>query len=330
MEISNFPKKAKIETITNKISELEGVYGIPEFACGNHWNSWKRYILVITQTHLYSLNLRDAAVAEVIDLEDITAFAVILASIEITVKNKKIILGNFFEKDKNQLIEILSRRGKDQTSFFQEIKDGSEAAIAEFKSNLKDLRGEKNLSEHDDPEGLNNTSIAQQYGKVRAKCMFGANVVTIYENGFVRVSKSLGLMKGDIEELIEIFGESDITKKTGLGRAVGGVFTLGANLMLSPNQRGNLYLTIATNKRTHSLIWERPSNTAISEMNKLVAAGKAVIKIKELKEEKVTGKETLQDINPLDQLKKLKELLEVGAITEAEFNEKKVKLLGEI
>jgi hypothetical protein len=36
------------------------------------------------------------------------------------------------------------------------------------------------------------------------------------------------------------------------------------------------------------------------------------------------------DADPLDQLKKLKELLDIGAITEAEFDQKKAKLLSMI
>jgi hypothetical protein len=42
---------------------------------------------------------------------------------------------------------------------------------------------------------------------------------------------------------------------------------------------------------------------------------------------KNTGDGNVQG-DPLDQLKKLKELLDMNAITEAEFNEKKAKLLG--
>lgn len=215
------------------------------------------------------------------------------------------------------------------------LKDGKEEKLGMVEESIGEFFLEKFNSVIENPlelilTGNESPESSDNAGRVRAKAMFGANVVTIYENGFVKVSKGLGIIQGEIEELIDIFGESDITKKTGLGRAVGGVFTLGQNLILSPNQRGNLYLTISTNRRTHSLIWDRPSNTAISEMNKIVAAGKAVIKIKDSREEKETNKEPLQDVNPLDQLKKLKELLEIGAITEKEFDEKKIKLLGEI
>lgn len=172
-------------------------------------------------------------------------------------------------------------------------------------------------------------SETKLYGDILAQGHFGTRYVTIYSKGFVKVSAGMGIIKGSVEELVDIFGETDVNKKTGLGRAAGAVVTMGANLMLSPNQRGNLYLSISTTRQTHSLFWDRPDATSIKIMNKLVGAGKAALAMK------ARGGGSHETPSPSSQsgdvqtkLRELADMYESGLLDEAEFKASKAKILG--
>lgn len=167
----------------------------------------------------------------------------------------------------------------------------------------------------------------EEFGDQLCSEIFGTKSVTIFSKGYVRVSGGLGLVKGEPEKLLDVFGESDITKKTGLGRAATAVFTGGANLVLSPNQRGNLYLTISTDKQTHSLFLEMPKASDIKAMNKIVSAGKGVLHA-------TTQSSPAGDPKPgggsdlPEQLQRLSQLKDQGVLSEEEFAAAKAKLLG--
>lgn len=169
----------------------------------------------------------------------------------------------------------------------------------------------------------------KKYGQVSISQPFGTKWITIYSKGYVKVSSGMGVFKGQVEKLIDIFGETDLTKKTGLGRAVGAVFTMGANLTLSPNQRGNIYLTIATDKSTHSLFWERPDASSIKTMNQIVSAGKAAIARANIGSQAPASQATVQTSSDLPtQLANLASLKDQGIISQEEFEKAKAKLLG--
>lgn len=167
---------------------------------------------------------------------------------------------------------------------------------------------------------------AELFGDVSVSESFGTKWVTVYSKGYVKVSSGMGLIKGDVEKLVDIFGETDITKKSGLGRAAGAVFTMGANITLSPNQRGNLYLTITTEKNTHSLMWDRPDASSIKRLNKIVSAGKGAI---------ARGSSPASEVSqtyssPSDlatQISNLNQLRESGVISDDEFQKAKTKLI---
>jgi len=162
-----------------------------------------------------------------------------------------------------------------------------------------------------------------KFGNVVLASHFGSKLITIYANGYIKVSGGMGLFGSVAEKLKSIDGSSDITKKTGIGRAVGGVLTLGANTILTSNQRGNLYLTIVTPTQTHSLMWDQPTATALKSMNAIVAAGKSVLAA-EQSGAKVEG----VGASVADELVKLKSLMDSGILSQAEFDSAKAKLLG--
>jgi len=187
----------------------------------------------------------------------------------------------------------------------------------------------KGALEEQDPGILANAepTDTQTYGFVAAQGLFGTKHVTIYSKGFVSVASGMGLFNGQIEELLDIFGETDVNKKTGLGRGVAAAITMGASLALSPNQRGNLYLTIATNRQTHSLFWEIPNESSIKTLNQLVSAGKAAISVRNSKAE--GAKFITQQASSLEvQLQQLADLHSKGLLDDAEFKASKAKLLG--
>ena len=165
------------------------------------------------------------------------------------------------------------------------------------------------------------------YGTVVANESFGLYKVRIFSDGYIQISKGLGLFEGSIEKLLEIEGESQITKKSALGRGLAGVVTLGKN-QLAPNQRGNLIMTITTDKVVHVLIEDLPKKQWIVSMNKLVAVGKSVIKKDKSSEATVTSKDSAQSQSLAQQIRELSELKDAGVISEKEFESAKQKLLS--
>ncbi len=163
-------------------------------------------------------------------------------------------------------------------------------------------------------------------GGIAATGAFGSKVITVYRNGFVQVNKHMGFTKGEVEKLIQIEGDSQIWKKTGLGRAAAAVVTGGLNL-LSSNQRGNLTLTITTDREVYVFFEEMPHAVYIKAMHELVNAGKAAIELRDKKEGKKTNSETSSAKSLGDQLNELVQLKESGVLTKAEFESAKAKLL---
>jgi len=165
------------------------------------------------------------------------------------------------------------------------------------------------------------------YGTVVANESFGLYKIRIFSDGYIQISKGLGMFKGSIEKLLEIEGESQLTKKSGLGRGLAGIVTLGKN-QLAPNQRGNLILTITTDKVVHVLIEDLPQKQWIVSMNKLVAVGKSVIKKGTSSEATVTSKGSPNSQSLAQQIRELSELKDAGVISQKEFESAKQKLLS--
>lgn len=174
---------------------------------------------------------------------------------------------------------------------------------------------------------IDELEIMKKYGTVTAEGIFSIKKVTIYSSGYVKVGGVFG--GGSIEKLLEIFGESDITKKTGLGRTATAILTGGINLALLPNQRGNVYLSIATPSKTHSLMKELPTESDLRLMNKLVSAGKAAISLRDTVSKKDGGSSGRPEAAGVDHsLERLAKLHKEGLIDDAEYKAAKAKLLG--
>ena len=175
-------------------------------------------------------------------------------------------------------------------------------------------------------QGVSMATSEDVTGGIAATGAFGSKMITVYRNGFVQVNKNMGFTKGEVEKLIQIDGDSQIWKKTGLGRAAASIVTLGVN-RLSPNQRGNLTLTITTDRDVYVFLEEMPFPQYIKAMHELVNAGKAAIELRDKKEGKKTTSETSSAKTLGEQLNELVQLKESGVLTNTEFESAKAKIL---
>lgn len=186
-----------------------------------------------------------------------------------------------------------------------------------------------NVSEEKEAKSIESEEFGSNFGSQVLSKPFATKWITIYSQGFVRVDSGMGAAKGNVEALLDIFGETDITRKSGLGRTAGAVLTAGANVLLSPGQRGNVYLTISTDRNTHSIIWSRPDDYSIKTMNEIVSAGKSVIA------RAIAAKSTSASVHQppasavdlAGQISKLAELRAAGVLSEEEFTAAKAKLI---
>lgn len=158
---------------------------------------------------------------------------------------------------------------------------------------------------------------------------FGSYKVEIFKNGYIRVSSAYGFKKNRIEKLIDIDCESQLTKKTGLGRALGASVTLGMN-MAAPSQRGNLILTITTDADIHVLTHNVPFDHDIENMHKIVSTGKAIIKSRQINSSELVHSATQGKGDLIEKIKELVILRDTGAISDDEFTVMKHKLISEI
>jgi ribosomal protein L7/L12 len=116
----------------------------------------------------------------------------------------------------------------------------------------------------------------EKYGRLISDEAFFGKRIRLYSKGFVRV----GLTKNaPYEKLLGISGSVDASKKTALGRSLAFGLTMGYSYLLNPNdKRGDVYLTIVTDKKSYALHQSPPSAKAIQAMHQLVTAGEAILK----------------------------------------------------
>lgn len=162
--------------------------------------------------------------------------------------------------------------------------------------------------------------LEKSFGECLVSAMFDVHVISVFKGGYIRVGSKTP------ERLLDIIGESEVNKKTGIGRGAAALVTGGFSL-LSPSQRGNLYLTITTDQDVHVLTDTKPTTMAIQAMHNIVANGKAVI----TRNQPLSGAPHSSQVVPEDlasQLEKLNALKIGGVLTEADFQKAKDRLLN--
>ena len=175
-------------------------------------------------------------------------------------------------------------------------------------------------------KGLSDDEFAKYGRKVLDEVCAGRRV-RLYENCYVRVA----YVGGEFEKLLGVSGTADVAKKTALGRTLAAGATLGLSL-LSPNKRGDMYLTITTDRKTHQMHMRPPTELELKSMHKISTTVAALLssEISLQHDPSAVTRAPLEQGAPVsiaDELKKLTELLSQGMITEEEFVLAKSKIL---
>ena len=175
-------------------------------------------------------------------------------------------------------------------------------------------------------KGLSDDEFAKYGRKVLDEVCAGRRV-RLYENCYVRVA----YVGGEFEKLLGVSGTADVAKKTALGRTLAAGASLGLSL-LSPNKRGDMYLTITTDRKTHQMHMSPPTELELKSMHKISTTAAALLssEISLQHDPSAVTRAPLEQGAPVsiaDELKKLTELLSQGMITEEEFVLAKSKIL---
>lgn len=174
-----------------------------------------------------------------------------------------------------------------------------------------------------------------QFGKEVCQGAFALKTVRIYSRGYVKIAPVMLGKNARYERLLSIEYSGDVQKKTGPGRVGAAVVTGGANLLLTPNKRGDVYLTITTDQKTHVLREDPPNAMSIRSARQLAAAGANVIAqmANEGPENSmvVRAPSTTEAARSVtERLDELMKLHKNGMISETEYQGLRTKLLGEI
>lgn len=177
----------------------------------------------------------------------------------------------------------------------------------------------------------------EKYGRLISDEIFFAKRIRLYSKGFIRVGST---SNAPYEKLLGISGSVDATKKTALGRSLAFGLTMGYSYLLNPNdKRGDVYLTIVTDKKTHALHQSPPSAKAIQAMHQLVTAGEAILKsqafsthIQPMDSRPVTDGISANTGGSVDdllsRLQQLGDLHASGVVSDDEFSQLKEKIMS--
>lgn len=188
------------------------------------------------------------------------------------------------------------------------------------------LRGARDKIEaHVEGVKAQQTEGAAAAGSLVIEKDFGVTKVAIYDGGFVRVSKLMTPLT-PYEKLRSIKFEQQTQDRSGVGQ-------VWAGGPLASSQRRTLSLTIATDRKVHTLVTEHQMLSGDEKAGlALEAAGNSVLGV-------------LRDATPMqatvanspadsaqpdiaDQIKKLADLHQAGILTDDEFAAKKADLLN--
>jgi hypothetical protein len=207
------------------------------------------------------------------------------------------------------------------------------AKMGKFRDAIQQAKGEfaeQNRIEQETraKKGLTDDEFAKYGRKVLDETCAGKRV-RLYENCYVRVSYIAG---GEFEKLLGVSGTADVAKKTALGRTLAAGATMGFSL-LSSNKRGDMYLTITTDRKAHQMHMSPPTELELKSMHKISTTASSLLSLEISRQHDlsaVTGVplEPGSPVSIADELKKLTELLSQGLITEEEFVLAKSKILS--
>jgi hypothetical protein len=184
----------------------------------------------------------------------------------------------------------------------------------------KSLRAEARQQKRDAAEQKKVDDL-ENYGRLVTTETLGGKFIQYYDKGYVQVGFS-----SVFEKLLGVEGSADsLQKKSAAGRAVGAVLTMGANLVVGSNKRGDLLVTITTDKKVHTIHHTAPYEQDLRAYHRIVSVGKSLV------EQNSNVSEAAKQQEPAslgDELQKLVSLKDSGALSEEEFARAKERLLG--
>jgi hypothetical protein len=216
--------------------------------------------------------------------------------------------------------EARDEKKTDREARKAEAKRVREEARAETKRAKEEARAKKQA----ELEAARKLEL-ERYGAEVARAIFGNKTITIRQRGYVSVGGMFSA-SSNYERLISIDASGDVSKKSGVGRGVGAVMTMGLNLAGS-NKRGDVYLTIVTDSQTYVLREDPPTASNMKSSKQLEAAGNAVLQTLAASKSQEPAAGT-PDVR--ERLSVLSDLLADGLITQEEFDRKRTALLDEL
>jgi hypothetical protein len=339
MQIGNLPKRVSEEQLREKLSEISGEGEEFIFACDGITGGNKKVVVVISNLRFLVLELDLQSVRNEIKTQELSEFKTSWLGLTLEYNNEDLtfavssadrkVLASLDEVHKFANPNLKPSKesiAEDPTEKKLRKKREYEEKKSEFKRDYEEkkrLKKEEKL--HKD---LNFTeSDLENYGRVvhAAKLHTFKAQVVLYEKGYVSVGGCAP------EKLLAISGNADVTRKSEAGRAAVAVLTLGANLDANSNIRGNVYLTILTDVRSHVQSVDLANVTGrdnpVQKMNEIVAAGEYILKSLELKTS-TAAPVAMASGDIANQLSQLATLYQSGALSEDEFNVAKAKILG--
>jgi len=111
------------------------------------------------------------------------------------------------------------------------------------------------------------------------------------------------------------------------------VATWGANVILSPNKRGDIYLVIVTDKRSYQLHTSPPTKQTMQTFHALLTAGQAVLRSASNFDDNGDTSVTSQSpsssaVHLSEEIEKLGKLHSNGTLSDEEFEIAKKRVLG--
>lgn len=214
-------------------------------------------------------------------------------------------------------------RQKEELKAVKEQARAEKSADRKAESAAKRAALEARVQARKDDRAKQVAENLKAYGKEISRDVLGGKIVKFYDKGYVSVSAWGG---GEPEKLIDVTATADVSKKTGLGRAVVGVATVGLNIGATSNMRGDIYVSIVTEKTTHMIHVTPPSESSVKTARKIEATGKGLIT--KLSHSPASTSVAASSSDLTTQLTKLVELHAAGVLTDEEFANAKAKIIG--
>lgn len=169
-----------------------------------------------------------------------------------------------------------------------------------------------------------NFVFIKAYSGLRFGEIAGGKVIKFFDKSYVSVS---AWGAGEPEKLIDVTATADFSNKTGLGRAVVGVATVGLNIVATSNMRGDIYVSIVTEKTTHVIHLTQPSERSVKTARKIEATGKGLVsRLNQIAHTQVASTPERFDI--AEQLAKIVDLHASGVLSDEDFSNAKAKIIG--